>query len=253
MENKITSIIVDDEKNSREVLRELLAKFFNGVEVLGEARDVEDAHKLIESKHPQLVFLDIEMPRGKGFDLLKKYEKAVPFEVIFITSYDHYAINAIKFNALDYLLKPVEIKDLKEAIDKVKRTISLKQKQEVQIINLLHSLEKDHKDLKLAVHHGDVVKMLNTADIIYIESDGRYCNVVTQTKERFTLAKYVKDFEEYFGEDSGFIRVHKSYLINVNHIKEYSKGDPFIIVMSNGESIEVSRRKKPEVLEKLRA
>jgi len=94
--------------------------------------------------------------------------------------------------------------------------------------------------------------MLNTSDIIYIESDGRYCNVITQTKERFTLAKYVKDFEEYFGEDSDFIRVHKSYLINVNHIKEYSKGEPFIIVMSNGESIEVSRRKKPEVLEKLK-
>ena len=250
MKTKITAILVDDERNSREVLAELLNKFFPEIELLSEAADVESAYKLIESKKPQLVFLDIEMPRGNGFTLLKKYEE-IPFEVIFITSYDHYAINAIKFNALDYLLKPVEVNDLRETIKKAEQTIERKQKSNAQIINLLHSFEKD-AEIKIAVHHGDVVKLLKTDDIVYIESEGRYCVIVTAHGERFTLAKYVKDFEEYFGEESDFIRIHKSYLVNTKHIKEYSKGEPFMIGMSNGRTFEVSRRKKPEVLDKLK-
>lgn len=251
MKNKLSAIIVDDERSSREVLTELLSKFFPEIDLLGEATDVEKAYKLIEETKPQLVFLDIEMPRGKGFDLLKKY-KGLPFEVIFITSYDHHAITAIKFSALDYLLKPVETKDLKEAIEKAKRTIAAKQNSNVQVINLLHSLEKDSTDLKIAVHHQESVKMLDTHEVAYIESDGRYSNIITVDGAKYTLAKYVKDFEEYLGEDSDFVRIHKSYLVNAKHIKEYSKGDPFTIDMVNGRRFEVSRRKKPEVLEKLK-
>lgn len=244
------ALIVDDERNSREVLAELMKKFFPEVEMVGEAPNVESAYKLIIEKGPHLVFLDIEMPRGNGFSLLRKFDD-VPFEVIFVTSYDHYAINAIKFSALDYLLKPIEVKDLKEAIEKAKRAISVRHSSNGQIVNLLHSIDKEAKDPKVAVHTGDKVILLESKSIIYIESDGRYCNIVTK-HEHYTLAKYVKDFEDYFGKDTDFVRIHKSYLINTQHIKEYSKGEPFIITMSNGKSFEVARRKKPEVLERLR-
>src|SRR4029077_17522058 len=120
----------------------LLGSFFGEVELLGEAGNVEDAFKLINEKKPQLVFLDIQMPRQSGFNLLKKFEE-LPFEVVFVTSYDQYAMDAIKFSALDYLLKPVEVKDLREAISKAKKRIALKTNSHLQIINLLCSIDGD--------------------------------------------------------------------------------------------------------------
>jgi two-component system LytT family response regulator len=248
---KITAILVDDESNGREVLRDLLGNFFPELELLGEAENVENAYKLILTKKPQLVFLDIQMPRQSGFSLLKKFEE-LPFEVIFVTSYDQYAVNAIKFSALDYLLKPVEVKDLREAIDRAKKSIASKNKNNVQIINLLKSIDTDTREKKVAVHSGDNVKLLNVNEILYIESDGRYCIITTKDIGRYTTAKYLKDFEEYLGGDSDLIRIHKSCMINVKHIKEYSKGEPCIIEMANGKEFEVARRKKVEILERVK-
>ncbi len=251
MENKITAILVDDEKNSREVLTTLLHNFFPQVEILGEADSVDTAYKLINSTKPQLVFLDIQMPRQSGFSLLRKYDE-MPFDVIFVTSYDQYAINAIKFSALDYLLKPVEVKDLREAINKAQKSIVLKTKSNVQFVNLLKSLDSDTKERKVAVHVGENVKLISENNIISIESDGSYCIITTSTNEHYTTSKYLKDFEEYFGEDSDFVRIHKSCMLNVTHMKEYSKGEPCIVEMINGNTFEISRRKKQEVLEKLK-
>ena len=251
MENKLTAILVDDEKSSREVLGSLLQNFFPEIELLGEAENVDAAFKLITAKKPQLVFLDIQMPKQSGFNLLKKFDE-LPFEVIFVTSYDQYAINAIKFSALDYLLKPVEVKDLREAINKANKAIALKTKNNVQIINLLKSIEPNAKEKKITVHAGENVKLLNESDIVFIEADGRYSNIITTTNERFTTPKYLKDFEEYLGSDSYLIRIHKSCMINVKHIKEYSKGEPFTIKMINGSEFEVARRKKVEILERVK-
>jgi two-component system, LytTR family, response regulator len=251
MKEKIKSVIVDDETQSRIVLRSLLEMFSKEIEVIGEAENVEDAYYLIQSKRPQLVFLDIQMPRGDGFSLLKKYDK-IPFHVIFVTSFDKYAINAIKFSALDYLLKPIEVVDLKEAVQKAVKSIEKEQNNEVQIINLLHTLDSNTIDKKIAVHAGDCVKFVNSDNILYIESDGSYCNITTTNNEQFVTSKYLKDYEDFFGEKSNFIRIHKSCLLNVNQIKGYNKGEPCIIEMINGQLFEVSRRKKQEVLEKLR-
>ena len=251
MENKITAILVDDESNCREVMKDLLESFFPEVDILGEADNVENAFTLIQLAKPQLVFLDIQMPRKSGFSLLKKYEE-IPFEVIFVTSHDQYAINAIKFSALDYLLKPVEINDLRIAVNKAVKSIKAKRNSNVQIINLLHSLETDSKDRSVMVHSGDQVKLVSTNNIVYIEADGRYCNIMTNNQESYYTAKYLKDFEEYFGEQSTFVRIHKSCLLNISHIKGYSKGEPCMIEMLNGSTFEVSRRKKQEVLEKVK-
>lgn len=251
MSERVTAILVDDERNSREVLTKLLSKNHPEIEIIGEASDVDEAFDLCTRIKPQLVFLDIQMPRANGFNLLKKFNE-VPFEVIFVTSYDHYAITAIKFSALDYLLKPVELSDLKTAITKAIKSISGKTNQQIQIINLLHNLETDTTDRKIAVHSGEKVKMLSEQSIVFIEGDGRYCHLTMNTEEVFTTPKNLKDFEDYFGTKSDFIRISKTFMINSAYIKEYNKGEPFIVKMLNDKIFEVARRKKPEVLERLR-
>ncbi|MCD6066527.1 MAG: two component transcriptional regulator, LytTR family [Bacteroidetes bacterium] len=250
MNDTISAILVDDERDSRIVLKDLLEHFFPEVNLVGEADNVENAFKLINEKHPQLVFLDIQMPRQSGFNLLKKFEE-VPFEVIFVTSYDQYAINAIKFSALDYLLKPVEVKDLKEAIAKARKSIDLKTKSNVQIINLLKSIDTANEK-RVVVYAGDHVRLLNETAISYIESDGAYCIITTDTGDRFTIAKYLKDFEEYLGDRSPLLRIHKRWMINVHHIKGYSIGDPCVVEMLNGKKFEIARRKKVEILERIK-
>ncbi|MCD6068080.1 MAG: two component transcriptional regulator, LytTR family [Bacteroidetes bacterium] len=252
MNQIISAIIVDDETQSRVVIRSLLGRFSTEVQIVGEAEDVETALSLIKAKQPQLVFLDIQMPKGDGFHLLKQFDR-IPFEVIFVTSYDKYAINAIKFSALDYLLKPIEVNDLKEAVSKALKTISRKQSTNIQVVNLLRNLEsEDSITHKIAVQAGEQVKLINTATIVYIESDGSYCNIYTQENDRFVTSKYLKDFEDYFGPESGFVRIHRGILINVQQIKSYNKGEPCVIEMCNGKNFEVARRKKHEVLEKLK-
>lgn len=251
MNEKIKVILVDDEKDSREVMTKLLQYHFDEIEILGEATNVENAFQLINQKQPDLIFLDIQMPKANGFALLKKFE-TIPFEVIFVTSFDQYAINAIKFSALDYLLKPVEVSDLKDAVAKAVAVIGKKQNSNLQIINLLHDLQ-DNVERKIAVHNGDKVRFLPQKEIVFIEADGRYCRIFMQDSETFITAKYLKDFEAYFAEKSSFVRISKTYLLNTSHIVSYSKGDPCIIEMTTGKLFETSRRKKQEVLERLQS
>lgn len=251
MEQKITGLIVDDETQSRIVINSLLSKFSDRVEIIGEASNVEDAFELIKLKKPQLVFLDIQMPRGDGFSLLKKF-KDIPFEIIFVTSFDKYAINAIKFSALDYLLKPIEVADLKESLEKAFKSISKKISSKNQIVNLLHNIEAETEDQKMILQVGENMKIVVSSKIVSIEGDGNYCSISTINNERFITAKYLKEFEDYFGERSNFIRIHRSCLLNVAQIKGYHIGEPCIIEMNNGQTFEVARRKKAEVLEKLR-
>lgn len=248
---KIKTIIIDDEKNSRDVLKKLIETSFNELNIIAEASNVEEAYDLINIHKPELIFLDIQMPKANGFKLLHKFNK-IPFEVIFVTSYDNYAINAIKFNALDYLLKPVEIPDLEIAVKKAIQTIEKKINSSAQIINLVHSLESDTNDKKIAVHAIDCVKLISESNIIFLQAERRYCHLYTSTGEHYILAKFLKDFEEYFGEKSSFIRISKSHIVNASHIKEYSKGEPFIIKMMDEKTFEVARRKKAEVLSKIK-
>lgn len=248
---KIKAIIVDDEKNSRDVLKSLLDSWEDELDITLEASNVEEAYHLINTHHPELIFLDIQMPKANGFSLLKRFEE-LPFEIIFVTSYDKYAINAIKFSALDYLLKPVEIEDLNQAVKKALLTIKKKNTSQLQVINLINSINEEQKERKIAVHSGEKVKLIHCSQIAYIEGDRRYCQLYTVEGERFTLAKYLKDFEEYFGDNSDLVRISKSHIINTAHIKEYSKGEPFIIVLTTGATFETSRRKKADILDKLK-
>lgn len=253
MPQNIKILIVDDEENSREVLRRLINSLKIPVTITGEAATAEEGYSLAISTQPDLVLLDIQMPKGDGFSLLKRFEN-VPFEVVFVTSYDQYAINAIKFNALDYLLKPVEITDLEQAIIKAEQRIqSGGLNNNIRIINLLHSLDKNNVHKLVAVHTGDKVTVLQTENIVYIEGAGRYSNLYTIDNEFYTTARYLKDFEVYFGENSSFVRISKSEIINTQYIKDYTKGETCIIRMTTNKTFEVARRKKQEILEKLKA
>ncbi|MFN0188354.1 MAG: LytR/AlgR family response regulator transcription factor [Bacteroidia bacterium] len=244
---KLRCLLVDDENDSRIVLKDLLRNFCQEAEVIGEASNFEDAYVLINEKSPDLVFLDIQMPTGNGFMLLRKFEK-IPFEVIFVTSYDKYAINAIKFSALDYLLKPVAIHDLQNSVKKAYEKLESKKTNQNLILNLLQSVDDNESEKKIALHKNDSVRFVKVRNILYIESDWNYSNIYTSTNEEYTSSKTLKEFEEYLLPFSFFIRIHKNCLVNVNHIREYSKGEPCIITMQDGKELEISRRKKQEVL-----
>lgn len=247
MNKDITAIIVDDETKSRSVLRGLLTRNCSNIQVIAEASDVEEAFDLINRFNPQLVFLDIQMPHADGFNLLKKFPQ-VPFELIFVTSFDQYAIAAIKFSALDYLLKPVEVEDLKKAVKKAEERINSKQGNNIQVINLLKSIDNEPETHHIAIHKSDSVRLLEETVIISISADGHYCTIATDSGEKFTIAKDMRDFEDYFGKNSTFIRIGRSQMINTKKMVSYTKTDPCIIEMVNGEIFEVSRRKKSEVL-----
>lgn len=249
--NTLKILIVDDEQDCREVLCKLIERLFPEAVVTGMAASAETAYQLVLETHPDLVFLDIQMPRQDGFSLLKRFQ-TVPFEVIFVTSYDEYALAAIKFNALDYLLKPVDLQELKQAVMKILKPRSPLQEQQKQYTSLLHHLEGNKKDRRMAVHHGEKVKLLNEKDILFVEAERRYSHIYMINGEHYTMARSLGEFEEYFGPDSAFIRLSKTFIVNSSYIKEYSKGGIFIIEMLNGKVFEVSRRKKPEVLEKLK-
>lgn len=251
MNQTIKSIIVDDESKSRVVLRTLINRACPQINLVGEAADADAAFELIQTLKPQLVFLDIQMPRADGFSLLKRFDQ-VPFEVIFVTSFDQYAISAIKFSALDYLLKPVEVDDLSYAIKKATDRIAAQSGNQTQIINLLHSIDDLPETHHIAIHNNDSVRLIEETTIISIIADGHYCTIRTDSDERFTTAKNLRDFEDYFGDAASFVRIGKSQIINAKKILKYSKGDPFIIELVNGEIFEVARRRKPEVLAKIK-
>ena len=250
MEKQITAVIVDDETQSRFVLKTLITQNFPEIKLIGEASNVDEGYELLLEVKPQLVFLDIQMPKSDGFSLLKYFDK-VPFEVVFVTSFDQYAIRAIKFSALDYLLKPVEIRDLGQAIEKARESIALKRNNQPQIVNLLRSIE-DSENQQISIHSADSVIIIEEKSIISIMSDGNYCTIRTDNNGRFLSSRRLIDFEEYFDENSGFVRITRRHIINTRKIVKYSKGEPCIIEMTNDEVFEVSRRRKTEVLNKLK-
>lgn len=250
MRKPLHAIIVDDELNSRTVLRALLAKYTPDVIVIADASNVSDAFDVIIELKPDLVFLDIQMPGGDGFSLLRRWDE-IPFDIIFVTSFDQFAINAIRFSALDYLLKPIEVSELQLAVGKAFAKAGKREENNILIENLKNDAVKSAGQRKIAVHRQDKVKLVPVADIAYVLAETSWCYLFNQDGERFVLSKKIKVLEEMLDDEPDFVRIHKSYLINVRYITEYSKGEPCIVTMKDGRTFEVARRKKKEILEKI--
>jgi two-component system LytT family response regulator len=239
------AIIVDDEKNGREILQSLLQKYCKEVEVVATAEDPEEAYALILRHQPDVLFLDIEMPNGNGFSLLEKFS-SIKFQVIFTTAYDSYAIQAIKFHALDYLLKPIDIDELKMAVENVKKIQNGKDN-ENRYADFLVS-EKAGITGRIALPIKEGVVYLTIKDIIRVDSDGSYSTFYTSDSKKYVVSRNLGEYEEILPE-SLFFRAHKSHLINMNKVKKYIRADGYFVEMEDGSKVEIARRKKDEFLQ----
>lgn len=246
----IRSIIVDDEQKSRESLRILLQDFCEDVEICALCQNVTEGIEAIKQYQPDVVFLDIQMQRETGFDLLAKIHP-ITFEVIFTTAHSEYAIKAFKFSAIDYLLKPIDIDDLQKALAKVAQ----KQNQNISgrlehLIQNLKSTTPDNYKLALPTTDGLVFVKLN--DILYCEASSNYTEIYTFNKTKYIVSRTLKQYEDLLGEHN-FFRIHNSYLINLNAVKKYVRGDGGYVVLENDVSLDVSKRKKDAFLSRIGA
>jgi len=243
----INAIIIDDESDGRNALRIALEKFFPEVAIKGIFETPEKGIEGITQLKPNLVFLDIQMPQMSGFDLLKQLSP-LNFEVIFVTAFDQYAIKAIRFGALDYLLKPIDIDDLRVALEHARERIEKENTTPFQYQAIIsNSRHANGKLERVAVPTLEGIEFFNTDDIIYCEADGSYTNLLLKGNHRKLVSRNLKDFENLL-EDSGFCRVHHSFLINMSHVQKYVKGDGGYVTMTDNHHVDISRRKKEEFL-----
>lgn len=243
----IRAIIIDDEQHCIDRLSELLEETFpRHVHLMDSFMSLEEGRKAIKKYRPDLVFLDVQVNGKTGFDLLKQLDE-IDFEVIFTTAYEKYAVQAFKFSALDYLLKPIDTDDLRQSVTKL---LDKNPKIETtkKLETLLGNLYGNSKRICVPVVNGLIV--LKIDDIIRCESDINYTTIFMKDKQKLTVAKVLKEFEEMLS-DYGFYRIHNSHLINLTYIKSYNKGKGGSVTMTDGLDIEVSTRRKDDFLKKL--
>ncbi|MBD0285096.1 MAG: LytTR family DNA-binding domain-containing protein [Bacteroidota bacterium] len=243
----LNAIIVDDEPYCCEVLSTLLERYCPEVEVMAVCSSAEEALKAIRHLQPQLVFLDIEMPQMNGFEMLERLPE-VNFHLVFTTSYDQYAIKAIRFSAIDYLLKPIDREELQKAVQKVSRQMQKPVVQQLEI--LLQKINQSAAVNKVALPTMEGLQMVTVDNILHCESDSNYTVIFLKDKQKLVVSRTLKEIEEML-EDYPFARVHHSYLVNLNEINRYVKGEGGYLVMSDGTTIDVSRSKKEALLKKL--
>lgn len=239
--NKLRAILVDDEESARDVLENLLLRFCPEVELVAKCNNVVQAVDTINTVHPDLVFLDIEMPNYAGFEIVRFFQE-IDFDIIFVTAYDQYAVRAFELAAIDYLLKPIDIDRLKQSVARAAAQQNAQQQVERMAI-LSHTLEtRQLKNLILSDKGQQYVVALDT--IVAIEAQESYCLIYT-TDKKFVASKNLKHFETLLEDLPQFLRVHKSWIINKRYLKQYSKSD-LLIHLSNGLVAKLSKYKKAE-------
>lgn len=240
----LKAIIIDDELKGRIALRQKILDYCKDIQITGEAESGEEGLRLIEKHHPDIVFLDIEMPRMNGFEMLKQV-KNKKFHIIFTTAYDQYAITAIKYSAFDYLLKPIDIEELKSAIARISQQDI--HHTEKKLDALEQNLGSKKKFNKIAVPTIQGLLFFDINTIIHLEAQSNYTILYFTDHPKLIASKTLKEFEELLPMDI-FFRTHHSHIINLNFIKRYIKGDGGQIEMQNGSYVDVARRKKEEFL-----
>jgi two-component system LytT family response regulator len=242
MSIKLKTVIVDDERDAVDFISTIIGEYCPGLNVIGKAYDVKEGIQVIKDLKPDLVFLDVEMPHGTGFDLLTNFPEK-EFDVVFITAFNHYAIKAIKFSAVDYILKPININEFIEAVNKVtqKRSSSMFRGNE-NIKALLENL-KTGVPSRLAIPTSDGMEYLNPKDIIRIEADRSYSWFYITGNRKILVSKNLKEFQDLLS-DRHFFRPHNSYLINLKYVKKFIRKEGGYIEMQDGSEIPVSRNRK---------
>lgn len=238
----LRTVIIDDESKARNALKNLLEKHCRPIEVVGEADCVKAGKALIESLEPDVVFLDVQMPDGTGFDLLEQLEE-VNFKIIFASAFDKFAIQAFKFSAVDYLLKPVETEELVKACSRLEEG-----KQYSEINKKLEVLLSNRNSFdKIALPSLEGITFVRIKEIIRCESDNNYTNIFLLNGQRIIVSKTLKEYDEML-TPFNFFRIHKSHLINIGFLQKYKKGEGGYVVMEDGAELEVSRRRKEDFL-----
>ncbi len=245
----INTIIIDDEFHGRQALQLAVSECCPEINVMKVCGCPVEGIETIKALNPQLVFLDVQMPKLSGFDVLRQLEP-INFQVIFVTSYDKYALKAIKFSAIDYLLKPVDVDELEIAIERAKRQMhTIEQTYKLQ--SMLNNVNYGDKKIeRLAVPTFEGINFFNVEEIIYCEAEGNYTNLVLRGGRKELVSKNLKEFESMLSS-AGYVRVHNSYLINSKHIEKYIKGEGGYVILSEGHHVDISRRRKEAFLNSL--
>lgn len=234
-------IIIDDELNARLALRGIIEENFPEIVILDECKDVPSAVKSINKFKPDVIFLDISMPGYSGLELFQFFEpNEMSFQVIFLTAYSEYAINAFELSAIDYILKPIRIEALERAIQKAKPKVS-------EFLNILHDNLEDHLAKKIALQTGEGIIILPLNDVIYLKADGSYTHFFTTDKKKITVSKKISDYER-LEKIGGFIRIHRSHMVNVDKVSKILKQDGGAVMMQNGDLLSISNDKKQELI-----
>ncbi len=238
---ELKAVIVEDEANSREILRNYLAKYCDKVTLLGEGATIEEGLQQIKKHRPDLVFLDVEMPFGNAFDLLDQIPDRT-FETIFVTAYNQYAMDALNHHAAYYLMKPINIDELIKAVDYVR---AIKEKENALEGQVLQA-RPVRAEGKITLPQQDGFQVLDVSDIYFCKADDNYTEIYLE-KKRIVVSKTLKYFEEAL-QSYSFARIHKSYLVNVTEVVKYKKGKGGSVVLSNGKELSVSASKKADLL-----
>ena len=239
----INAVIIDDEKNVREGLYGIIEKYCQHIHVLGLADSADQGISLIADTKPDLVFVDVQMPGKTGFEMLQEIAP-INFDVIFVTSYDRYALKAIKYSALDYLLKPINIAELQMAVSKFDKA------RKEQVRSLLHNLNHPMHQQRIAIKHSKGIRYAHDMEIVRCQADSNYSRIFFKDNTNLFLAKTLKEFEELLPE-ALFLRVHQSHIVNMHYVESYINGRGGTLVLTNGDQITVARSKKKEMLVRL--
>jgi two-component system, LytTR family, response regulator len=238
----LKAIIIDDEEGARITLSSLIKEYAPNVEIIAQCSNVPDGVLAINKNNPDVVFLDIEMPEYNGFELLDFF-KEINFEIIFVTAYSQYAIKAFEVSAVDYLLKPVEIDSLKCAVEKV--NLKRSQANIMQRLELMKNTYKGEEVKKIALPMSDGLLFVDVNEIIFFEADRAYTHVFLKNGSKITVSKAMRVFEDVLNNRPFFFRPHRSYLINLNYMKKYNKGES-LIIMDNNINVSISRERKQD-------
>lgn len=242
-------IVIDDEDRARKSIVDILKISNNQREVVAEAHDVKSGIEAINKHHPDLILLDINMPDGTGFDLLKKIDH-IDFKIIFITAYEEFAVQAFEFSAVDYLLKPVDPAKLIDALSKAQQLVD-QEKISLKLNALFANLDNNStENKKLVLKTAENIYLVNTSDILRCESDGGYTRFFLVDGKKIMVSRNMKDYDELLN-GMGFYRIHQSHLINLKYIDHYSKTEGGAVVMKDNSTLPVARRKKDSFLKLL--